>query len=108
MQGVFGDEIGQLFVHCVKCNRSQWIKEGESRIDLMIQLVEKERINNNPVRPENGGSVPARKITRTRSLETGEGRECIVCGIAARFNCPRCSSPYCSAQCCREHKTSCY
>ena len=47
------------------------------------------------------------KVARSRSLETGEGRECSVCGRASRFNCPRCQSPYCSAKCCRDHKSSC-
>ena len=32
-----------MFVRCVKCNRSQWIEEGESATKLMIQQDEKER-----------------------------------------------------------------
>ena len=47
------------------------------------------------------------KMARSRSLQTGKGRECSVCGQASRFNCPRCQSPYCSAKCCREHKSLC-
>jgi hypothetical protein len=118
-------------VECVKRNRSQWIEEGEKAINLMIQQDERERLNRRSVRStvsasdvtvttdnhvqsrKNGersssNSDSKEKVPRTRSLETGEGRECISCGAAdSRFNCPRCSSPYCSAQCCREHKSEC-
>ena len=33
-----------MFVHCVKCNRSRWIEEGESATNLMIQQDEIERV----------------------------------------------------------------
>ena len=115
-----------MFVDCVKCNRSQWIREGERAINLMIQQDERDRahrslqrssslstsdvtvaIDNNQKRASSNSDTKD-KLPRTRSLETGEGRECTACGAAdSRFNCPRCSSPYCSAQCCKEHKTLC-
>lgn len=34
-----------MFVRCVKCNRSQWIEEGESATNLMFQQDEKERVH---------------------------------------------------------------
>ncbi|KAL7483136.1 hypothetical protein ACHAW6_009539 [Cyclotella cf. meneghiniana] len=43
--GVFSDEVGHMFVRCVKCNRSQWIEEGESATNLMFQKDEKERVH---------------------------------------------------------------
>ena len=118
-----------MFVDCVKRNRSQWIEEGERATNLMIRQDEKERdhrrilrssvvsssdatVTTNNHRFHNGERASSlnsdTKLPRTRSLETGEGRECVACGAAdARFNCPRCTSPYCSAKCCREHKALC-
>jgi hypothetical protein len=121
-KGVFAEDVGHMFVNCVKCNRSQWIEEGERATNQMIQQDEKERGHRSLLRTSSVSTsditVTTRnkrasvdsdtKMARTRSLETGEGRECTVCGAAdSRFNCPRCTSPYCSALCCREHKTMC-
>ncbi|KAL3789746.1 LOW QUALITY PROTEIN: hypothetical protein HJC23_006739 [Cyclotella cryptica] len=40
--GVFCEEIGHMFVCCVKCNQSQWIEEGDIATNQMISQNENE------------------------------------------------------------------
>lgn len=65
---------------CVKRNRSQWIEEGETATNLMIQQDERERLNRSSLRSStvsasdvtvttnNQNNVQSRKGTRTCSV----------------------------------------
>lgn len=107
MMGVFEEDVGKMFVRVVKSNLAKWIEEGERVTELMMKEYETERkrLAQQPRRQQNdqtssslsvvsmsrqesSKTKPAyrsfRKVTRTRSLETGDGRSCVVCGVVGR------------------------
>eukprot|EP00970_Alexandrium_tamarense_P013279 scaffold3316_cov163-Alexandrium_tamarense.AAC.2 len=73
--GVFEEDVGNMFVRCVKSNLAKWIEEGERVTELMMKEYETERkrLAQQPQRQQNdqtSSSLSVVSMSRQESSKT--------------------------------------